>query len=56
MNTWDKIKTVTDALLRAGFNVGDVVQIRRVMEKIQLRYIWVYSVCIFGAMLTVGLR
>jgi hypothetical protein len=31
-----------NALLRAGFNVGDVVEIRRVMEKIQLQYIWVY--------------
>jgi len=32
-NAWVKIKIVTAALLRAGFNVGDVVQIRRVMEK-----------------------
>ena len=32
-NAWVKIKIVTAALLRARFNVGDVVQIRRVMEK-----------------------
>lgn len=56
VNTWVKIKTVINALLRAGFNVGDVVQIRRVMEKIQLQYIWVYFFYFWCCMLTVGLQ
>jgi hypothetical protein len=47
VNTWVNIKTVTEALLRAWFSVGDVVQIRRVMEK--------YNFSIYGSILSIFL-